>query len=375
LNPLHVVGAATFAGGVNASSLNVTGFSITDDSLVTLSDGSKKKIKDVKAGDYVKTLDEKTGRIVPMKVNALLDHGIKPIHQMATEDGRAINTTGEHPYFVRIHKNSKSSGISLITLPLNDSGECSFSNLDIVRFCVSKSFARILNSQIPKCSEDANCSSVKCLSRVINNLCSDKVSSKTSPSSMLSGDNLTSCPNLDKKENNPLCTFSSNKNFILSRDKLETSFCELDSKFQGRFNMLFTQGGISFKDFFMSSAIFEHFQNYGNHDSCAFESWLAMANVGVDDNELINFGSHVNSNDNNEVYKGYGRWIEVRYLKVGDEIAVPDYENCEKEENGFHSQATAPRQDLIPHKDNVIKQNLYKYLSVENRDSESHQAK
>jgi len=306
-NKLEVIGAATFAGGVNASSLNVTGFSITDDSLVTLSDGSKKKIKDIAAGEEVLTLDEKTGKLVPRKVNALLDHGIKPIYEMATEDGRAINTTAEHPYFVRIYKNSKSSGRSLITLPLNASGECSFSNLDIVRFCVSKSFARILNSQIPKCSEDVNCSSVKCLSRVINNLCSDKVSSKTPPFSMPLGDNLTSCPDFDKKENNPLCTFSSNKNFILSRDKFETSFCELDSKFQSSFNMLFTQGGISFKDFFMSSAIFEHFQNYGSHDSCAFESWLAMANVGVNDDELINFGSHKVA-DGNEVYKDYGEW-------------------------------------------------------------------
>ncbi|MBI3026562.1 hypothetical protein HYY70_00465, partial [Candidatus Woesearchaeota archaeon] len=35
-NKLEVIGAATFAGGVNASNLNITGFSITDDSLVTV---------------------------------------------------------------------------------------------------------------------------------------------------------------------------------------------------------------------------------------------------------------------------------------------------------------------------------------------------
>jgi len=80
--------------------LNVTGFSITDDSLVTLADGSRKKIKDINAGEEVLTLDEKTGKLVPRKVNALLDHGVKPIYEMATEDGRAINTTAEHPYLV-----------------------------------------------------------------------------------------------------------------------------------------------------------------------------------------------------------------------------------------------------------------------------------
>jgi len=102
-NKLEVIGAVTLAGGVNASSLNVTGFSITDDSLVTLSDGSKKKIKDIRAGEEVLTLDEATGKLVPRKVNALLDHGIKPIYEMATEDGRVINTTAEHPYLVKLY--------------------------------------------------------------------------------------------------------------------------------------------------------------------------------------------------------------------------------------------------------------------------------
>lgn len=99
-NALDVVGAVTVSRGLNASNLNVTGFSITDDSLVTLSDGTKKKIKDINAGEYVKTLDEKTGRIVAMKVNALRDHGVKLTYELTTKTGRAINTTGEHPYFV-----------------------------------------------------------------------------------------------------------------------------------------------------------------------------------------------------------------------------------------------------------------------------------
>jgi len=102
-NTLDVTGAVTVSKGLNASNLNVTGFSITDDSLVTLADGSKKKIKDIKAGDEVLTLEESSGKLVPRKVNALLDHGIKPIYEMATEDGRAINTTAEHPYFVKLY--------------------------------------------------------------------------------------------------------------------------------------------------------------------------------------------------------------------------------------------------------------------------------
>ena len=102
-NALDVVGAVTVSKGLNASSLNVTGFSIADDSLVTLADGSKKKIKNIRAGEEVLTLEESSGKLVPRKVNALLDHGIKPIYEMATEDGRAINTTAEHPYFVKLY--------------------------------------------------------------------------------------------------------------------------------------------------------------------------------------------------------------------------------------------------------------------------------
>jgi len=103
-NILDVVGAVTVSKGLNASNLNVTGFSITDDSLITLSDGSKKKIKDIKAGEEVLTLDEKTGRIVSMKVNALRDHGVKLTYELTTKTGRAVNTTREHPYLAKLYE-------------------------------------------------------------------------------------------------------------------------------------------------------------------------------------------------------------------------------------------------------------------------------
>src|SRR3989338_6873293 len=102
-NVLDVVGAVTVSKGLNASNLNVTGFSITDDSLVTLSDGTKKKIKDVEAGEEVLTLDEKTGKLEPAKVNTLRDHGVKLTYEMTTEDGKAINTTAEHPYLAKLY--------------------------------------------------------------------------------------------------------------------------------------------------------------------------------------------------------------------------------------------------------------------------------
>jgi len=43
-------------------------------------------------------LNETSGKVEPAKVKALLDMGEKPIYELTTESGRAINTTGNHPY-------------------------------------------------------------------------------------------------------------------------------------------------------------------------------------------------------------------------------------------------------------------------------------
>ncbi|MBU1320713.1 MAG: hypothetical protein KKH67_16175, partial [candidate division Zixibacteria bacterium] len=59
------------------------------------------EIKDVKAGDYVMSLNEKTGELEPAKINGLMDMGVKTIYEMETEDGKKIRTTGNHPYLVK----------------------------------------------------------------------------------------------------------------------------------------------------------------------------------------------------------------------------------------------------------------------------------
>ncbi|MCS4541756.1 MAG: hypothetical protein HY929_05485 [Euryarchaeota archaeon] len=59
-----------------------------------------------------------------------------------------------------------------------------------------------------------------------------------------------------------------------------------------------------------------------------------MANIGVNNDIIINFDSHGINNDN-EVFKFIenqslinAKWLKVSELKVGDEIAIPDYERC-----------------------------------------------
>ncbi|MFZ5366523.1 MAG: phage integrase SAM-like domain-containing protein [Patescibacteria group bacterium] len=60
------------------------------------------QIKDIKGGEYVLSLNEKTGKIEPAKIKGLLDMGVKPVYRLTTEDGRQIRTTGNHPYLVKL---------------------------------------------------------------------------------------------------------------------------------------------------------------------------------------------------------------------------------------------------------------------------------
>jgi hypothetical protein len=64
------------------------------------------QIKDVKPGQYVYSLNEKTGKVEPAKINKLLDMGVKPVFKLVTDSGKEIKTTGNHPYLA-ITQNSK----------------------------------------------------------------------------------------------------------------------------------------------------------------------------------------------------------------------------------------------------------------------------
>jgi hypothetical protein len=59
-------------------------------------------IVNVKTGDEVLSLNEKTGKLEPHRINALLDMGVKPVFKLTTASGRSIKTTANHPYLVQI---------------------------------------------------------------------------------------------------------------------------------------------------------------------------------------------------------------------------------------------------------------------------------
>ncbi|MFH1610473.1 MAG: hypothetical protein ABIA91_01145, partial [Patescibacteria group bacterium] len=58
-------------------------------------------IRDIKGGEYVMSLNEKTGLLEPAKIKGLLDMGVKPIYKLTTESGKEIRTTGNHPYLTQ----------------------------------------------------------------------------------------------------------------------------------------------------------------------------------------------------------------------------------------------------------------------------------
>ena len=58
-------------------------------------------IVDIKEGDEIQSLDEKTGVLVWSRVKQLAFMGVKDIFRITTASGKTIRTTGNHPYFVQ----------------------------------------------------------------------------------------------------------------------------------------------------------------------------------------------------------------------------------------------------------------------------------
>ena len=306
-NALDVVGAVTVSKGLNASNLNVTGFSITDDSLVTLADGSRKKIKDIRVGEEVLTLEESSGKLVPRKVNALLDHGIKPIYEMATEDGRSINTTAEHPYFVRFGGNGLNPNeVSVNNLPLNSDGLTDLNKFINDENAVSISGGRILIKTMPEYFSGGNNKIFpKCLSNDKITLPSKLASLAISPSSDLKGAFLISKPASSNSLTTLSGTFSSEYSLNLLENDILFPFNQLRGIIQGREDSFFGEPRkVISNDFIWCNSSSQKIKDLPDHYSGIFESRLSMADFAVNDNKLVNFGSH-NANNDNLVFKSY----------------------------------------------------------------------
>ncbi len=237
---------------------------------------------------------------------------------MRNENKSVLGISKKHGAYVAFEEGDSSinslAESNLKTLPLNS--VFNDNNFEIIDFCASKSFGWTLNNQMPKCSDETYALSRKSLSRVINNLCSNIANLRTSPFLIPNRHNLVSCFNLERNENIPLCTFSSNKNFILFRNgNYKVSFAKLCGKIKSSPNMLLGEGWICRENFFYGRTFFEHFENYGNHDSSAFESRLSVTYFTVNNNVIIDFNSHDNGNGGEYLNLSLGKAHSIGHRK------------------------------------------------------------
>ncbi|HEY4524886.1 MAG TPA: NYN domain-containing protein, partial [Candidatus Paceibacterota bacterium] len=106
-------GAATFGSNLTVGgTLAVNGLCVAGDTKLRRRrkrrrpDGSLEEyfedveIKDIKEGDEILTLDQKTGKLVVSRVKQLAFMGTKDIFELVTATGKRIRTTGNHPYLV-----------------------------------------------------------------------------------------------------------------------------------------------------------------------------------------------------------------------------------------------------------------------------------
>ncbi|MDP3043112.1 MAG: NosD domain-containing protein, partial [bacterium] len=310
------------------------------------------EIKDVKGGEYVLSLNEKTGKLVPAKIKGLLDMGVKPIYEIETEDGKKIRTTGNHPYLVKDSKFDDnfalvrngnifqfSSDSKTINCPRNSFSESFDSSLEKEANKETASFCGMRNQTTEKTCDFR--SSQKSESLVTNTLCSLKESKDNNLSGAPGAAFLTSQFCESNKSKSSARTFSSSNSLGLGVDDDIVFLSDRRGVTQGGADMLLGERGKGAQNFSRRFARGQQIQNLPDHNSGSFESGLAMADGWIGNNEFIdvNNGSHKNDVNNYyddnyskdtqnlsniETQKHKNIWVKVAYLSEGDEIAVVD---------------------------------------------------
>ena len=58
-------------------------------------------VEDIQHGDEILSLNETTGKFEWQKVEETMDKGVQTVYELKTETGKAIETTANHPYYVK----------------------------------------------------------------------------------------------------------------------------------------------------------------------------------------------------------------------------------------------------------------------------------
>ena len=231
-------------------------------------------------------------------------------------NSRAINTTAEHPYFVKVNPDklgildtSKSSSIKVIKNPSKSLGfGLSLSSLENDFNKVSGSSCAILSQIIENTFSFGNKTGlVKSSSFVTKTRFSDLENDANLPLESPFGLNATSYPSDFKNVNNSFFTFSSSRNLscegYADGDIIPPS-SQVSSIMQSCLNMLLCERCYGTCDYlFNRHSGFKHLQNLPDHNSGAPESGLSMADFAVRNYVLVNFNSHISDNDD-VIFKG-----------------------------------------------------------------------
>lgn len=85
---------------------------LTADTLIQMSDGTRKKITDIKRGDNVLSIDD-SYKIVIDRVKHSMSNGIKDVYEIKTRTGRKIKCTSNHPFLLPGRWSSINDGLKI----------------------------------------------------------------------------------------------------------------------------------------------------------------------------------------------------------------------------------------------------------------------
>jgi len=92
------------------------------DTVITLTDGSLKKVKDCKIGESIIAYDVENCKFVSAKITAIVDNGIKDVYEIKLASGKSIEVTSNHPFLTADGWKSLEEGLTVgekVAVPLH----------------------------------------------------------------------------------------------------------------------------------------------------------------------------------------------------------------------------------------------------------------
>ena len=332
-------GAATIGGALTVNGLCVTGDTKlkrrrrrrrADGSLEDYFDDVR--IDEIKAGDEILTLDQKTGRLVPARVKQLAYMGTKTIFEIETANGKKIRTTANHPYLaLRSSRYASRATIapvsSSIRSPLKSfAREYSMRSASILARCVRNVAGNTRNTTRPGVFARENFAvSRKSVSLVSSMRDSLSALAYTFSSVSPTGERTASWPSAVSSRINRVLKFSSHKNFTVRRGDTRNalSLGAARGEFEPGANVFAGDGRPVFENLVDGLSVSERFEHLPHHDAGAGECQLTSTDLRVGDDVSVDREFiHADDDSSLRAMMSNARWTRVANLFVGDAIAA-----------------------------------------------------